>query len=139
MFVTYRPEGTLEDSEVQRWKWDPNKVRVSEAEIMERKAGVSFVEFSAKILQGDAHCRRVLLWALTKRRHPSVKFEDIDFAWDELKIEYSKSEYKLMLEQIKETLTGTELEAATIKLTAEMMAAYDDEDDEGKAHLPIAE
>jgi hypothetical protein len=136
VYLVYQPEG---ESEPQRWQYNPLKLRATEREMLERRTDLNFSEFTGKVLQGSSLCRRALLFLFLRRQHPRIKWEDVDFAWDELRLEYSKQELTQMREKVADTLSGRELEAALIQVDAEIIAAYDDADSEGKAQLPIAE
>jgi len=94
MFVTYRPEG----GEEKRWTFDPRRVRASQAEMIERRAGEPYEAWLTSVQAGKTHARRVMLWHLLSLEHPGLKFEDTpDFYMDELIVEHSVSE----LEELK--------------------------------------
>lgn len=133
MYLVYQPEGSDEPT---RWKYIPQKLMSAEREMLERRTGMNFSEFTQNVVKGNSLCRRALLFLYLKRDHPTTKFEDVDFAWDELTLQYSRSEYLEMREAIQKTLTGNELAAALEAIDAEMADAYDDEES-GKAGLPI--
>lgn len=136
MYLVYQPEGS---DEPQRWAYNPRKLRATEREMLEKRTDLNFAEFTAKVLQGSSLCRRALLFLFLRREHPRTRWEDVDFAWDELRLEYSRQEYQRLREGIDENLSGQERDAALLKIDAEIVAAYDDADAEGKAQLPIAE
>lgn len=136
MYLVYHPEG---DAEEQRWDYNPRKLRATEREMLERTTGENFSEFTGKVLQGNSLCRRALLFLFLRRQHPRVKFDDVDFAWDELKLEYSRQELQQMREHAADSLSGDQRAAALAKLDSEIESAYDDAESEGKAQLPIAE
>lgn len=135
MYLVYTPDG----GEEQRWEYNPRKLRATEREMLERQTGQNFSEFTGNVLQGNSRCRRALLFLFLRREHPRLKFDDVDFAWDELTLEYSRQEYRQLREHVEESMTGAEREAALTKIDAEIVAAYDDAAAEGKASLPIAE
>jgi hypothetical protein len=135
MYLIYHPEG---DDEPQRFKYEPKKLMSAEREALERRSGKDFSDFTASVLSGNSVCRRALLHMFLKRQHPGVKYEDVDFAWDELRLEYSKQEYMLMRMKILESSTGDELAARLDAIDKEIETALDDED-AGKAGLPIAD
>lgn len=144
MIINYQPTG---DSEPQIYQWDPQKLLNAEMEAIERVTGYNFSEFTARVLQGNAKCRRAALWVMLKRQHPTMKFDDVKFTWNELKFEFSHAEYDQLIEQAHDRtdLTAAELDAVVEKLRAEQAEAYDAGDDgalgetEGKARLPIAD
>lgn len=137
MYLVYHPEG---ESEEKRWEYNPRKLRATEREMLESKTGKNFTEFTTDCLQGNSLCRRALLFLFLRREHPRIRWDDVDFAWDELRLEYSRQELQEMREQVAERMTGEEREAALSKLDDEIASAYDDTGvAEGKARLPIAD
>lgn len=135
MYLKYEPEGT---DEPKRWKYQPKKLMSAEREMLERYTGKNFTEFSTDVLKGNSKCRRALLYLYLKREHPTLKFDDVDFAWDELSLEHSKGELLLMRENVAESVPAEQLAAVLEKLDAEIAEADEDPDEEGKAQLPIA-
>lgn len=89
MYVTYKPE----DGEVQEWEFHPDRVRVSEQVMVEKRAGVRWDEWVQGVKLGRAESRRVLLWHLIRRRHPGLRWDDTpDFYAGELVVEQSVAE-----------------------------------------------
>ncbi|MGW0914650.1 hypothetical protein ACWD1Z_23275 [Streptomyces sp. NPDC002784] len=136
MFLVYSPEGS---EEPKRWKYNPRKIMSAEREWIERRTERNWSEFTKDVVQGSSLCRRALLYTYLKREHPPVRWDDVDFAWDELKLEYSKGELIELRATIAESATGDERAAVLDKLDAEIAGAYDDPEDEGKAQLPVAD
>lgn len=135
MYLIYQPEGS---EEPQRFKYHPNKLLSAEREMVERRTGKDFSDFTQSVLNGNSVCRRALLFLFLKRAHPGVRWEDVDFAWDELTLEYSKQEYQAMRDAVIEAGGGPEQAAQLESIDREMATAIDEADDEGKARLPIA-
>lgn len=135
MYLVYTPG----EGDEQRWEYNPRKLMATEREMLERKTERVFSEFTADALRGSAICRRALLFMFLRRQHPHIKWDDVDFTWDELRLEYSKQELQQMRDQVAEVMAGDERAAALGKLDQEIEEAYDDAGAEGKARLPIAE
>lgn len=135
MYLIYQPEGA---DEPQRFKYKPNKLMSVEREMLERRTGMKFAEFTQAVLQGSSLCRRALLFLFLKRDHPGVRWEDVDFAWDELTLEFSRQEYQAMRDAIAANDAGPEQAAKLEALDREIESAIDEADAEGKAQLPIA-
>lgn len=131
MYLVYKPDG----GEEQRFPYKPQKLMSAEREALERRSRMDFADFTKGVLNGNAVCRRALLWVLLKREHPVLKYEDVDFSWDELRLEYSKQEYELMRDQIIEA--GNADPEQIDALNREIATAIDEES-EGKALPPIA-
>lgn len=136
MFLIYQPEG---QDEPKRYRYNPRKLMSVEREDIERRTGKNFSEFTTAVLQGNSLCRRALLFTYLRREHPKTRFEDVDFAWDELTLEYSRQEWEQMREKVLESKHGDELAAALTTIDAAMEDAYDDVEEAGKARLPIAD
>ena len=135
MYLVYKPEGS---DEPKRWKYQPKKLMSAEREMLERRTGLNFTEFTQAVVKGNSSCRRALLFMYLKREHPTVKYDDVDFAWDELTLEHSKGELIQMRETVEESVPAHLRDSVLAKLDEEIDEAYDDPDDEGKAQLPIA-
>ena len=133
MYLIYQPEG---DEEPQRFLYKPQKLMSAEREHLERRSRMDFADFTKGVLNGNAVCRRALLWVMLKRQHPTLKFEDVDFAWDELRLEYSKQEYELMRENLIES--GTATPEQIDQINREIATAVDEQATEGKALPPVA-
>lgn len=131
MYLVYEPEG----GEPQRFQYKPQKLMSAEREALERRSHLDFADFTKGVLNGNAVCRRALLWVMLKREHPTMKYEDVDFAWDELRLEYSRQEYELMRDQLIEA--GTADPEQIEQLNREIATAIDEESG-GKALPPIA-
>ncbi|GGT43350.1 hypothetical protein [Streptomyces purpureus] len=136
MFLVYQPEG---QDEPTRWRYNPRKLMSVEREDLERRTGKNFTEFTTAVLQGNSLCRRALLFTFLRRDHAKTRFEDVDFAWDELTLEYSRQELERMRERMPERLHGDELAAALVQIDEEIEGAFDDVEESGKASLPIAD
>lgn len=134
MFLIYQPEGAPEP---QRWTYKPTKLMSPEREMLERRTGKDFSAFTQAVLSGNSLCRRALLFLFLKRDHPGIRWEDVDFAWDELTLEYSRQEYQAMRDEIAANGAGPE-QAAQLEAIDREMATATDEDGGGKAQLPIA-
>ncbi|MFI2437400.1 hypothetical protein [Streptomyces sp. NPDC018693] len=128
MKVTYTPD----EGDEQVFDYNPNKLLSAEREALEKRTGKPFNEFAMGVLKGNALCRRALLHVLLKRQHPTIAFDDVDFCWDELKVEMTKGEIELAVARLREKNGDEDLIEAMLK---EFDGAPEDE---GKARLPFA-
>lgn len=139
MYLIYKPA----QGDEQRWKYDPNKLMSAEREAIERRTGRDFTDFTQGVVSGNSLCRRALLHTLLRRTHPTVRWEDVDFAWDELNLEFSRQEYLKMREAIAEddSLPEGERAEALADIDAEITTAIDEDQDgtEGKAQPTTGE
>ncbi|KAB8162919.1 hypothetical protein FH609_004110 [Streptomyces sp. 3MP-14] len=135
MYLVYQPEG---QDEPTRWKYLPKKLRSVDREELERRSGMNFSDFTQAVVQGNSLCRRALLFMFMRRDHPKLRFDDVDFAWDELTLEYSRGELTRMREEAAKSAPAAQRAAILAELDEKIADAYD-EADEGKASLPIAD
>ncbi|MFJ8804190.1 hypothetical protein [Streptomyces sp. NPDC102487] len=136
MYLVYKPEGSEEPS---RWKYNPRKIMSAEREWVERRTERNWSEFTKDVVQGSSLCRRALLYIFLKREHPGVKYDDVDFAWDELSLEYSKGELIEIRKSASENTPADQRDAVLEKLDSEIAEAFDDPEDVGKVQLPVAD
>jgi hypothetical protein len=117
MRVTYTPAG----GDATLYDFDPDAVRASAAELIEKRYGDTYDKWRAAIVQGSIKARRVLLWHLTTLTHHTLRYEDTpDFAAGELVVELSKAELlalrakveKSNLESRDELLSALDMEIA---------------------------
>lgn len=128
MKITYTPE----DGPEQVFDYNPNKLMSAEREALEKVTGQSFNQFAMGVLRGNARCRRALLHVLLKRQHPGIRFEDVDFLWDELTVEMTQGEIDLAVAKLREKNGDEDLIDGMLKQRDTAP------EDEGKARLPFA-
>ncbi|MFF0598053.1 hypothetical protein [Streptomyces antibioticus] len=137
MFLIYQPEGS---SEPTRWRYNPRKMMSAERENIERLTGRTWTQFTKEVVEGSSLCRRALLFTFLKRDHPGgVKFDDVDYAWEELRLEYSRGELIQMKESASESVNAEMRAAVLASLDAQIAEATEDPEEEGKARPPIAD
>lgn len=128
MIIKYSPQG----QPAQVFTWDPGTVRAAEAELLEVKFGGTWDEFNVQLLKGSMRSRRVMLWHLLKRDHPTLKFDDVDFAANEIELEFNADELQQFRAGI-EKATGIEEAAREQALALIDQQIADVGDPEGKA------
>ncbi len=133
MYLVYHPAGSEEPT---RFRYQPNKLMSVEREALEKLTSLDFSEFAKKVIAGNSLCRRALLFVFLKREHPTTRFADVDFAWDELQLEFTKGELAKIREVMADQMDGDELAQAQARIDEQIAEAPDD-DDEGKVSLPI--
>lgn len=102
MLVTYQAEGQDKLS----WSYVARKVRASEAESIEARAGMTFDAFNKAVVSGSAGPRRVLLWHCLRQGNPFLRFDDVpDFAMGEVEVSFERAE----LEAMREVLVNADL------------------------------
>lgn len=135
MLVTYRPDG--DEAQAVRWSFDARRgVRALEREAIERAAGMTYAAWVDAVTEGSSLARRVLLWHLLRREHRATRLDDVDFAWDDLTVEWTKGELRRSLDDLSKLET-----AEAQRQRALILALMDDapEDPEpGEARRPSA-
>lgn len=92
MRLIYSPDG----EQAQEWTYSPGKIRAAEAELLEKRTGMTWGDFNQQLARGNVLARRALLWHFLRQTHSILRFEDVDFAMDELEIRFDKREFALM-------------------------------------------
>lgn len=126
MYLSYQPEGN--DQPIV-FDYKPNKIMSAEREALERRTGLTYEEIHVQLIKGSSVCRRALLHMYLKRTDPRIKYEDVDFAWDELNLKFHRAELLEMRESVQENYSGEEL-ATNLKSIDDMLAEEPDPADE---------
>jgi hypothetical protein len=91
------------DGDRQEFVYTPGKIRTAEAEMLERRTGMTWGDFNQALARGSILARRALLWHFLRKVHHTLRFEDVDFALDELSLEFDKEELGRLRKSIEET------------------------------------
>ncbi|AZM91431.1 hypothetical protein [Streptomyces sp. W1SF4] len=134
MYLVYKPEGSEEE---QRWEYNPRRIMSAEREALEKRTGKDFSDFTKAVANGNSGCRRALLHMYLKREHPTLRYEDVDFAWDELTLVQTRAELVFIREQAAEHASPDQREAMLAGLDQAIAEADDGPGDEGKVLPPI--
>jgi len=128
MRVTYQPEG----ERPQTWEFNPDRVRASDAELIEKRYGDKWDVWRSDVISGGMRARRVLLWHLLRigpHGHPLLRYEDTpNFYTGELKVEYSSAELRQVIDRVgKMKLDDAQREQIMAALDVELREAYERE------------
>lgn len=139
MLVTYRPEDNADGA--KEWEFDPDRVRQSDAEMIEKRSGMpSWTKWVEAIQAGSASARRVLLWYLMRVDHHTLRLEDVpDFYMGEVEIDYSLRDLQKLRGQVTDSSMDDASKASTLeRLDLEIANRLGKEEvgpeDLGKAH-----
>lgn len=144
MIVTYAPEPGPGESrqEPRSWEFEPAKIRMSRAQVIQKLAGVTWEEWAQRVRGGDAKALCVLLWHLLSLEHPTLQLKDVpDFAMGELQVTRSRAEYREMMDQVRGSreMDETQRQQMLIGLDMEMQGAPqlepEEPEREGKADV----
>lgn len=134
MIFTYHPEG---QDEPQTWELDLGKIRSQEMEAIEKRTDMRFgTEFRQALMMAGASARRAMLWTLLRRTHHILRYEDVDFADGEVKLEMYSDEWEVIRQQV---LTNKKLtdEQREERLAAIDAASADSPEPPGKSLAPL--
>lgn len=138
MLVTYNPG----PGERQQWQFNPEDVKASQAELIEKRFGGGYAEWSNEVRKGSIRARRVLLWHLlrTESGHHTLRFEDTpDFTLRELVVEMSVAELVELRDRLaKVNMPEDEREQVAAALDIEISEAMAREDASTNEPLPKA-
>ncbi|MFE2243913.1 hypothetical protein ACFXCU_30940 [Streptomyces virginiae] len=134
MYLVYQPDGS---DEPKRWAYNPRRIMSAEREKIEKLTGRDWSDFTQAVMKGNSLCRRALLFVFLKREHPTTRFEDVDFAWEELRLEHTRGELLLIREQVAENAPPEQRDTILASLDEDIASAEDDPEEEGKAQLPV--
>lgn len=95
MRITFSPDGV----EPVTWDFQPDKLLMSEAAAIEKVTGLGFTDWLGSLgtLSGDS--MRALVWVLSKRTDPTLRFSAVDFPVGALAMEADEDELAEQLEQ----------------------------------------
>lgn len=132
MWVTYRPD----DQDVQEWWLHLDDIGDNEAEMIEARSGLDWEEWKVRLLRGNTRARRALLWALLRRQHLALRYEDVHFSRRTFEIEFDAQELGEMVAEIEKRQAkrplSDEEQAGLEALRSELETARPA--DRGKAH-----
>lgn len=123
MRFTYTPDG----ADTREWEFAAGKMRSRDAEDIERVTKMPFRGgFIEALLDGSVLAQRALLWVYLRRDIPALKFDQVDFALDEVDLTFDDAEIGealagLHAERVKGTLSEEQAEAETV-----MAALYEE-------------
>lgn len=130
------PEGA---EQAREWEFDPNRVRQSDAEMIEKRSGQSWTKWVEAIQAGSAHARKVLLWHLLRKELHTLRLEDTpDFYMGELEIDYSLGDLQKLRQQVADSSMGDAekanmLERLDLEIATRLGKEELDAEDLGKA------
>jgi len=97
MWVEYKPEDPSVSGDGGRWQFDPARVLGAHAEMIERRFGSTWEQFSVAVMRGSIKARRILLWYFRMLAHPGYRLEDLpEFYTGELVVSFDVSELTAM-------------------------------------------
>jgi hypothetical protein len=110
VWLTYSPEGTDEPRE---WWFKFERMKETELELMLKLSNADdMTEFKKGFVSQNPLERRLVLWTLLRREHPTLKLSDVDFFSDEFTME-------LDAQEIGEAIQAAEKQEANGELTPE--------------------
>lgn len=116
MILTFSPD----DGEPRVWQVKLDRLMQPEAELIERKTGMTYDGFGAALLQGSALARRALAFVFEKRTHPTLTWESFgDFAVSAITLEFDAEEMADAIASVEKSMPdGDERDAVLVQLRA---------------------
>jgi hypothetical protein len=93
----YKPEDAAE----QTWDFDPAKLHDVEAIEIEKRTGLTYSEFGIQFMKGSILARKALLFVLMKRRAPTLRWEELQFAVGEVDVDFDPVEKRQILVELQ--------------------------------------
>lgn len=116
MQFVYRPDGAE-----RRWDFDPMKLMNAEAEVIERRTGMMYGDWSSQVTQGSMLALHGLLFVMLKREEPTLKWDEVQFNLSMVDFEVDDQEEAELLGQLQARVdAGEELEEAELTLLAQL-------------------
>ena len=97
MIITYQPEG----AQPTTWDFKPQKLLNAEAEAIERHTGWTFDEFQDRLMKGSVLAMRALLFVMLKRGDPTLKWDAVQFALGDVKLDMDDAEAQQVLAELQ--------------------------------------
>lgn len=119
MIVTFTPV----EGEKRTWEFRADKIMQPEAELIERRTGMTYDQFTQAIVQGSALARRALVFVFEKRVHPTLSWDAFgDFPVTAIQVDYDRDEMAEILKQVRESPGLTDEERAGVVAALEAAA-----------------
>ena len=106
MKFVYKPEGA--DPKV--WDFKPNKLMNVESEKIEDLTGWTYQEFGEKFMMGSTKAYHALLYVFLKRETPTLKYDQVQFAMDEIEVEFGDEEKIALVDAMREAEAAGQLD-----------------------------
>jgi hypothetical protein len=120
MQFVYKPEG----ADPLRWEFDPNRLMSPEVEVIERHTGLTFGEWADAVGRGSFTAIHGLLYVLLKRKHPTLKWDEVAFCMADIDFEMSVEEQRAAVAELEaKAASGSPLTEAEADVLTEMRAA----------------
>jgi hypothetical protein len=112
MDFVYTPEGREEDP--YRWEWRPGRISSRDAEIIERRTGMTFPKWTkACYPDGSMVALHALLFVMLRKDRPELEYDQVEFTLDEVHFEYTEDDERTWLANLEAAEErGEKLEAA---------------------------
>jgi len=130
MYVTFSPD----EGDEQRWEFHPRTVLDDAAEAVERAFGDTWDSFVMGVFKGGIRARRVLLWHLMTREHPSLRVEDMPrFPLGALTVDLDREELGEFRTQTAKAPIDEATRTASLAWLDAQIAEAPEASDQGKA------
>jgi hypothetical protein len=103
----YKPE----NADSHEWDFDPAKLHDVEAIEIEKRTGMTYVEFGQQFMKGSILARKALLYVLLKRTTPTLQWADLRFTVGEVDVDFDAVEKTQIVEALQKKAASEGLDA----------------------------
>jgi len=89
------------DGDAHEWDFDPAKLHDVEAIEIEKRTGVTYVEFGQQFMKGSILARKALLFVLLKRTTPTLRWDAVQFTVGEIDVDFDAEEKAQIVEALQ--------------------------------------
>lgn len=124
MKVVYSPG----EGDVQEYKFVPDDVTQSQAEMIEKRYGRNWDDFLQDVRGGSAKARKVLLWHLLRQTHHTLRYEDTpDFRMGAVSVTFDLDELLVIRDRVlKANLPAEDRDAVLAALDVDITETMGD-------------
>lgn len=121
MQFVYKPEG----ADPTKWEFNPERLMSPEVEAIERHTGMTFGEWADAVGKGSAVAIHGLLYVMLKRKHPTLKWDEVVFCMADIDFEMDPDEQRAAVDRLTAIAAERPLledEAAVLRELEEALA-----------------
>jgi hypothetical protein len=124
MDFIYTPEGADE----KRWEWAPGRIPSTDAEIIERRTGMLFPEWSKACAEGSMLAQHAFIFVQLRKDNPSLEWAQVVFTADEVRFEFTEDDQRGWLENLEAAVgRGDKLNESEQAMLAALRQQFSDE------------
>lgn len=123
MKLIYTPENGAR----AEWTFKLGRLLNVEAEEIEKRTGMTFTAWKAAVQSGSMLAMHALLFVLLRRDQPRLAWDQVQFADEDVELEYDLDETIALRDSLKAQLEGDTLDPDAVAGVRNLVAALDEE------------